>query len=149
MRARYDRGIASYYTRSVVGHAMEHSGGTDDSRDSVFKIEEVDESAIIEAVVDYIRINDDSGRIVLASDFDTLDKRQKSIAILLAQRLLSLRNSGENPLLSPEEIGKITESGVTELYPAIRKLEQEKIISNQNGKYLIPPEKINAAKSIL
>lgn len=111
---------------------------------------------LIELVIDYIKIGKDTGRIVLNTDFDDLNNKQKTLVILFAEKLRSEymdeRYNGDG-YLSPNKISDLCETKIEAIYPSIRKLEQRGLLSydSETGRYCInpEPEKITEARQIV
>lgn len=115
---------------------------------------DITEEELIDLLIPFIRIGRGSGKITLTSSFDQLDSKQKVLVILFAEKLRSqyMDNSyTDDEFLSPNQISELSETKINEIYPAIRTLEQEGILTyeSKRGRYCIStnPNKFSLAKN--
>lgn len=126
------------------------------SDDSMLFLDEgegnISEDELINLLVSFIRIGKDSGRISLTSNFDDLNSKQKILVILFAEKLRTkhMTTQYENDeYLSPNEISKLSETGLKHLYPYIQDLERENILDYEEAHYRINPDKVSEAQQIV
>lgn len=108
-----------------------------------FDEDDIPEEDLIDLLVPYIRLGKDTGRVVVTSKFDDLESYSQVVVLLLAQHL----RKKEDEWVTPSEIGELAHQEVEELYPSIRKLEQEEIAENDNGQYRLPTSTVEEAMS--
>lgn len=113
---------------------------------------DIDENELKEMLIPFVRIGKDTGRISLTKRFDGLSGEQKVIVILFAEKLRTEHMNTEynsDDYLSPNKISKLAETSMKHLYPSIQKLEQERILDYEQGRYRIDPSQIAEARNIL
>jgi len=111
--------------------------------------EEVSESLLTETLIEFIRIGDESGRIVPQESFEDLTNRQKVVVTLLAQHALEGLDMAAEQWLTPTEIAERSGIKKNSVYPAVRKLEEKDVTESDNGSYRIPSHSLETAKQTL
>jgi hypothetical protein len=111
--------------------------------------EELNENLLAETLIDYLRIGSESGSLVLEDEFEDLTSHKQVTVVLLAQHALEGVGMADGQWLTPTEIAE--RSGVKRgtVYPAVRELDSEGIVENDDGSYRIPTHSIEAAKRFL
>jgi hypothetical protein len=108
--------------------------------------EEVSESLLTETLIEYIRIGEESGRIVPQEEFEDLTNRQKVIVTLLAQHALEGLDMAEKGWATPTEIAELSGIKKNSVYPTVRELEENDVAENDDGSYRIPTHSLETAK---
>lgn len=73
----------------------------------------------------------------------------KRVAIALFVQRVKAELEPDTPWLNPSEITRLTELSMNEAYPALRYLERDGVVENQNGAYRIPGTEFSKLKSVL
>lgn len=111
--------------------------------------EEVNENLLAETLIEYIRIGEESGRIVPQEAFEDLTNGQKVIVTLLAQHAREGLDMAEKGWVTPTEIANLSGINKNSVYPTVRKLEDDDIAENDDGSYRIPTHSLETAKQQL
>lgn len=129
--------------------------GASEPNDIFIEEEDLEYDELVDLLVPYIRIGKDTGQVLPTGKFKDLERRQQVLVLLLAQKLrveaaneVAPNYEGDEQL-KPSEIGEMVDLKVEDLYPAIRRLEQDGILLNRNGEYSIHPNLLNKAKQII
>lgn len=107
---------------------------------------------IAERLSDYAALVSDgtnsSYSIFFKDSFDDLSPSKQVATTLFLQRVKAELET-ESPWLTPSELTKRTDLSMSEVYPALRRLERESVVENQNGLYRIPGTEFSKLKSII
>ena len=91
---------------------------------------------------------DGSYTIFFKDSFDKLPPSKQVASALFLQRVKAELES-EKAWLTPSELTQLLDLPMGSVYPALRKLEQESVIENQNGVYRIPGTEFSKLKRVL
>lgn len=111
--------------------------------------ENVSESLLTETLIEYIRIGQESGRIVPQEKFENLTNRQKVIVTLLSQHVLKELEMTEKEWVTPTEIAELSGINENSVFPAVRELDDSGVTESNNGSYRIPMHSLETAKQQL
>lgn len=111
--------------------------------------EEVNEALLTETLIDYVRIGDGSGDLVLQEAFEELTVPKKVTVVLLAQQALEGLEMAEDAWLTPTEIADRSGIKKGSIYPVVRDLDNDGIAQSNDGAYHIPTHNLETAKQLL
>ncbi|SFL67208.1 hypothetical protein SAMN04487950_4557 [Halogranum rubrum] len=106
----------------------------------------VDEEKLIGALKSYLRIVPEPNRFRFEEPYQQLNEENQILTILLGQLAWrELVNDSNSASLTPMEVSKYSEIGLGRLYPKLRRLEQEGIVENAQGRYYVNTDRLNEA----
>ena len=111
--------------------------------------EKVNEELLHDLLSNYIQIGNQSGDLIPKSEFNNLNTKQKTCAVLLAQRARHELEMVETEWLSPKTISE--QNGVKKgtIYRIVRELNEEGLVENDDGEYRIPVHNLHRAKNLI
>jgi len=121
-----------------------------DLKDLIVDEEKVNEEVLYQVLAPYIGIGSTTNTILLKPEFYKLsDSKKKILIYLTARKALAFLGKLEGEGVGPTEVAKKTNIKKGTVFPAIRKLEDEGLVENDDGKYFIANHNITKIKEIL
>lgn len=99
---------------------------------------DLNEELLAETLYEYIRIEKQSGNIVPKSSFKRLTAKQKTVVILLAQRVLKQLGMTESEWIGPKRISEIGGMNDGTVGRIVRELDTDGLVEDDDGSYRIP-----------
>lgn len=114
----------------------------------------VDEQDINEEVLaglldDYIRIGREEGNLYPKPEFESLNSKQKSALVLLAQHARYKLGLAETEWLPPAEISELSGVKSGTIHPAVRELYDLNLVETEDGEYRVAPPKLLAVQEFI
>lgn len=111
--------------------------------------EELNEGLLAGILDRYIRIGKDKGDIYPKAEFGTLDAKQKSALILLAQHARYKLELADTDWLGPAQISDLSGVKRGTVYPSVRELDDLNLVESDDGEYRVPPPKLLSVQEFI
>ncbi|APX95724.1 hypothetical protein [Natronorubrum daqingense] len=111
--------------------------------------EKLNKELLAGTVSKYVKIGKDSGDLIPNERYNDLISKKKIVVALLAQKARFELDMVEEEWLPPAEINEMTGVKTGTIYPAVRELTDDGIVSDDDGDYMIPSVKVEQAKEYL
>jgi len=111
--------------------------------------EQLNEELLANTVGKYVKIGKDSGDLIPNSEYNDLTSAKKVVVALLAQKARFELDMADDEWLSPSELSEMCGVKKNTIYPKVRDLTDEGIITDGDGEYMIPSVKVEQAKEYL
>lgn len=112
--------------------------------------EQLNEELLANTVGEYVNIGKDSGDLIPEEAYNDLQSKEKIVVALLAQKARFELDMAEEEWLTPSELNELTGVKKGTIYPAVRDLaNDEGIVRDEDGAYMIPSVKVEEAKQYL
>lgn len=124
------------------------SGGNEkDVLDDLFVEESnISNDVLKDLLIGYVQFSKE-GKIFTKPEFSNLQNRKKVLIILLSKKVMKIKIG-----LEEETYGKeiITSTGLTRgsVYPLLREMEGDRLVTSKDGKYWIPNYSIHNVKQL-
>ncbi|MFC7044606.1 helix-turn-helix domain-containing protein [Halobacteriaceae archaeon GCM10025711] len=106
--------------------------------DLIVDEDELNEELLAGLLSNYVRIGNDSGRLVLQPAFHELTSDKQVAVVLLSQKAKTELDMAESEWLTPSDIAELSGVKKGTVYPAVRNLDDEGLAENDDGNYRIP-----------
>lgn len=111
--------------------------------------EEFNESMLTEVLAPYVRIGDDSGTFMPTDAFDSLSAAEQTAVVLLYRKAAHELDLSENDGGTPMEISEASGINYNTVKTAVRDLDDEGLVANDDGEYSIPGYNFDAVREFL
>jgi len=118
-----------------------------DALDELFVQEaEISNDVLRDLLINYTQFSSD-GKIFTKPEFTKLPNKKKVLVILLSKKVLRLKVNLEEETTGVDIIGA---TGLTRgsVYPLLRDLEKERLVTSKDGKYWIPNYSIHNVRQL-
>lgn len=117
--------------------------------DLVVDEEEINEELLAEILQEFVRFGKQSGEIIFQPGFENLTAKGKIAIVLLSKRAQFERGEIETEWVSPSEVQEITGISKGTVNPTLRNLYEDGPAENNDGKYRVPPYKLQRIKELV
>lgn len=111
--------------------------------------DEVNQQLLAETLIDYARIGKQSGEVILQPEFEELNAKQKITVLLLAQKARHELGEAETDWLAPSDVREMCSLSKGTTNPAMRELDNQGLVENEDGEYRVPGYKLDVAKNYI
>lgn len=111
--------------------------------------QEINEGVLVGLLDDYIRIGREEGNLYPKPKFESLNSKQKTALVLLAQHARYKLGLAETEWLPPAEISELSGVKRGTIHPAVRELNELNLVQTEDGDYRVPPPKLLAVREFI
>lgn len=117
--------------------------------DLLVEEDDLNESLLTGVLSPYVRIGDDSGAFLPTEEFESLTSTTQAAIVLLYKKAAFELGFSEEEGAGPMAIAEESGMNHSTAKGAVRSLDQENLVDNDNGVYTVPPYNYDSVQRLI
>lgn len=111
--------------------------------------DDLNEELLTEVLAPYVRIGNDSGAFIPTAEFESLTSTEKVAVFLLYRKAAYELDLADDEGATPLEVTEASGINHNTVKTAVRDLDEENLVQNEDGEYSVPAYKYDAVREFI